>query len=68
MASFLKHKGIKETAALRGGLDAWKAAGLRLVRKATSASSKKLYKKARFQELSKQLLNGLRFSPPAASS
>jgi rhodanese-related sulfurtransferase len=30
VASFLKHKGIKETAALVGGLDAWKAAGLRL--------------------------------------
>jgi rhodanese-related sulfurtransferase len=30
VASFLKHKGIKETAALLGGLDAWKAAGLRL--------------------------------------
>jgi rhodanese-related sulfurtransferase len=30
VASFLKHKGIKETAALLGGFDAWKAAGLKL--------------------------------------
>jgi rhodanese-related sulfurtransferase len=30
VASFLKHRGFKETAALVGGLDAWKAAGLPL--------------------------------------
>jgi len=38
VASFLKHKGIKETAALLGGLDAWKAAGLPL-KKGTDARS-----------------------------
>jgi rhodanese-related sulfurtransferase len=32
VASFLKHRGVKDTAALVGGLDAWKAAGLRLER------------------------------------
>jgi rhodanese-related sulfurtransferase len=30
VASFLKHRGVKETAALLGGFDAWKAAGLRV--------------------------------------
>jgi rhodanese-related sulfurtransferase len=30
VASFIRHRGVKETAALVGGLDAWKAAGLPL--------------------------------------